>query len=232
MFVHSVRQDESTIDNTSLGRWERLLNDADNARVWRAINWKGDFSMDDCQDSSCPSDKDFKTHFETVLNPNNETDINGNNETTDVTIPILDEPITPAEIHEQSRKMKPDTASGPDGVSPGVFSLLPVQWLCSLATLFNSIFLPGIYPHSWIRAKVFTVFKKGDRKDPSNYRGISVINTLAKLYDMVLCRRLSLWFKPYREQAGSQKQRSCIEHIVTLRILSDTARRKKVELFI
>ncbi len=59
-----------------------------------------------------------------------------------------------------------------------------------------------------------------------------MINTSAKLYDMVLWRRLSLWFRPYREQAGSQKQRSCTEHIVTLRILSDVARRKKVKLFI
>lgn len=74
-----------------------------------------------------------------------ETDFDGNNETTDVTIPILDEPITPGEVHEQSRKMKPDKASGPDGIPPGVFTLLPAQWLCSLATLFNNSFLPGIY---------------------------------------------------------------------------------------
>ena len=40
-----------------------------------------------------------------------------------------------------------------------------------------------------------------------------------------------LWFKPYREQAGAQKGRGCIEHIVALRLLSDYAKKKKTKLF-
>ncbi len=47
----SVRQDEPTVNyNSSTGRWERLLNDAHDATVWRAINWKGDYRMNDSQD--------------------------------------------------------------------------------------------------------------------------------------------------------------------------------------
>ena len=75
------------------------------------------------------------------------------------------------------------------------------------------------------------LFKRGNRKDPNNYRGTSVINSIAKLFDMVLCTRLELWFKPYREQAGAQKGRGCIEHIVTLSLLSDYAKKKKTKLF-
>ena len=76
------------------------------------------------------------------------------------------------------------------------------------------------------------LFKKGNRKDPNNYRGISIINSIAKLYDMILCKRLELWFKPYREQAGAQKGRGCIEHLVTLRLLTDYAKKKNRKLFI
>ena len=119
--------------------------------------------------------------------------------TTEVTIPILDEPIIPTQVHEQIRKMKPDKACGPDGLAPGVFSLLPAQWILTITTLFSNIFFSAIYPTSWIRAKVFTIFKKGDRLNPTNYRGISVLNCMAKLYDMVLCERLKCWFRPYRE---------------------------------
>ena len=43
---------------------------------------------------------------------------------------------------------------------------------------------------------------------------------------------ISRWFAPYREQAGAQKKRSCLEHIVTLRLLTDTARRRKHTLFV
>ena len=79
---------------------------------------------------------------------------------------------------------------------------------------------------------MFTIFKKGNRLLPENYRGITIINCIAKLYDKILCHRLQLWFKPYREQAGSQKGRGCIEHIVTLRLISDYAFRKKIKLYI
>ena len=52
----------------------------------------------------------------------------------------------------------------------------------------------------------------------------------SKLFDMVLWNRLELWFKPYREQAGAQRGRGCIEHIVSLRILTDYAKKKNKKL--
>ena len=82
------------------------------------------------------------------------------------------------------------------------------------------------YPQSWTIAKLVTIHKKGDKKLPSNYRGISIINCLAKLYDMILCKRLQQWFSPYREQAGSQKGRGCLEHIVTLRLVTEMTSKK------
>ena len=81
-----------------------------------------------------------------------------------------------------------------------------------------------------VQSKLFMLFKRGDRKDPNNYRGISVINSIAKIFDMIMCSRLEHWFKPYREQAGAQKGRGCIEHIVTLRLLSDYAKKKRKRL--
>ena len=114
----------------------------------------------------------------------------------------------------------------------GILKLLPAQWILYITTLCNCVFFSASYPNLWSLAKMFTIFKKGDRHDPRNYRGISVINSLAKLYDMILCSRLERWFKPYREQAGAQKGRGCTEHIVTLRLLTDMARKKKKTLFV
>ena len=101
-----------------------------------------------------------------------------------------------------------------------------------ITNLFNAIFTAQIYPDNWSYAKLTTVFKKGDRSLPSNYRGISVMNSLAKLFDMVLCARLTRWFTPLREQAGAQAGRGCVEHIVALRLVTDYARRKKKKLFV
>ena len=58
---------ENEQENMNLGRWERLLDDKDDARVWRAIDWRGDYS-DTPGERCAPSDEEFKTHFESVLN--------------------------------------------------------------------------------------------------------------------------------------------------------------------
>lgn len=224
------RNQRSDQVDMQLGRWERLLSDRDDSRVWKAINWKGEFASEN-NDKLCPSSDEFKAHFETILNPTvNNYDVT--EVTTDVTIPVLDEQISVAEVQEQIKRMHPDKACGPDGLPPGVFSLLPAQWVLAIVTLFNNIFVSATYPCSWIKAKVFTIFKKGDRHNPHNYRGISILNSMAKLYDMVMCNRLSCWFRPLREQAGAQRGRGCLEHIVTLRLLVDTAKRKKEKLFV
>ena len=126
--------------------------------------------------------------------------------------------------------IKGGKACRPDGVPPRMFKHLPATWLLCIIALFN-ILMSATYPSPWVTAKLFTVFKRGSRALVNNYRGISVINSIKTLYDMVLCDRLNKWFK-HREQAGSQAGRCCLEHIVTLRLLTDVARRKKFKLFI
>lgn len=212
-----------------LGRWERLLGDTDDARVWKAISWKGDFETDKSNEA-CPSDDEFKIHFERVLNPAPVPP--PLHVSTQVTIPVLDEPITPIEVECQIKRLKSDKACGPDGLSPGVLTILPAQWLLTITSLFNAVFVSGVYPEAWRRAMMFTIFKRGDKSNTDNYRGISVINSLSKLYDMVLCGRLNEWFRPYREQAGAQSKRGCTEHIVSLRLLTDKAHRQKKKLFV
>ena len=95
-----LRVDQTVNNDNSTGRWERLLNDTDDARVWTTVNWKCNYSVNDCQNSLTPSDQNFKKHFEIVLNPTDETDYDAEDETTGVNIPIVDEPITPVETVE------------------------------------------------------------------------------------------------------------------------------------
>ncbi|KAK3865685.1 hypothetical protein Pcinc_028727 [Petrolisthes cinctipes] len=181
-------------DEDNLGRWERMLKDKDGTRVWRAIDWRGEY---DCPEKSeqCPSDEDFRKHFEAVLNPPNVVDLSRVDVTTITTVPVLDEPISPDQVCDQVRKLKMDKACGPDGLTPGVLSLLTAQWILVLTTLFNNVYLSGVYPEPWKRAKLFTIFKRGDKSVTDNYTnnylGISVMNSLAKLYDMVLWGRLN-----------------------------------------
>ncbi len=221
--------DAEVKDGSATERWERLLRSNDNKAIWRAIAWNG--SLDNTTKDR-PSDELFKEHMETLLNPSDVEHLSSEVATTSVYIPVLDDPITPDEVHDAIQSLKPDKASGPDGIPPRVVRSMPVNWLLCVTTLFNVLFSTSTFPMEWTVSRLTMLFKKGDRMSCNNYRGISVSNVVAKLYDMVLSRRIQKWFTPLREQAGAQAGRGCQEQIVTLRLLIDYALCKKEKMFI
>jgi hypothetical protein len=212
-------------------RWQRILEMKDEKSLWHAINWKGEFLPLQTHDDR-PSDESFKKHLEQLLNPvEAETLLNGEI-VSQVDVPLLDQRISPMEIDSVIKmQLKPDKGCGPDGIPPVTFKLLPVQWILCVATLCTTVFY-NHYPQCWNLAKLQMLFKKGLKNDCNNSRGISIIKSISKLYDYVLCNRLTQWFKPAREQAGAQAKRGCIEHIVALRLLMDMCVRKRLPLFI
>ena len=214
----------------SISRWDRLLDGNSDKQVWAAINWRGLVNDNNPLESIGPSDEQFKEFFDQALNSDEPTSLD--HITSNTYIPVLDDPISEYEVREQIANLKMDKAAGTDGIPPGVIKILPPTWIMFITVLLNKLFLSSIYPQSWAIAKLFTIFKKGDKNLPSNYRGITIINCLAKLFDMILCKRLQLWFNPYREQAGSQRGRGCLEHITTLRLITDFAAKKKIKLYI
>ena len=214
----------------SISRWDRLLDGNSDKQVWAAINWRGLVNDINPLESIGPSDEQFKEFFDQALNSDELTSLD--QITSNTYVPVLDDPINEYEVREQIANLKIDKAAGTDGIPPGVIKILPPTWIMFITVLLNKLFLSSIYPQSWAIAKLFTIFKKGDKNLPSNYRGITIINCLAKLFDMILCKRLQLWFQPYREQAGSQRGRGCLEHITTLRLITDFAAKRKIKLYI
>ena len=60
-----------------------------------------------------------------------------------------------------------------------------------LTTLFNIIFDSADYPKDWAQGLIYPVHKKDDKSDAQNYRKVSLIPTLAKVFESVLENRLS-----------------------------------------
>ena len=86
------------------GRWERMLENNDHAKLWQAINWGGELTECDNSNKSKPSDDTFKTYFEEIFNPPNTEYLDVNELFTQITIPVLDQPISPAAIEVQIKK--------------------------------------------------------------------------------------------------------------------------------
>ena len=60
--------------------------------------------------------------------------------------------------------------------------------------LFNIIFDTGtgILPQSWLNGIIKPIYKnKGDVKDPKNYRPITIVSCLGKLFTVILNARLN-----------------------------------------
>jgi hypothetical protein len=210
-------------------RWIRLLTENDPKKIWKSINWDG--SIEEVQEAS-PSDQDFKLHFEQLLNPAES----GDEEAIDVSelpyIPILDDPITEAEVEEAAETCK-ETKSF-IGVTPAVFKCMPAIWITFVTQMMNLIFNGNIlsFPAKWAYSKLVVLFKKGARLMCGNYRGLSIGDTLGKVYAKILGNRLKLWMNVDNCQAGGTEERGCIEHILGLRLIMNYAKNQKQKLFI
>ena len=60
----------------------------------------------------------------------------------------------------------------------------------SLTQIFNKIISMGIYPTDWKLAKVTPIFKKGKKDEMNNYRPISVISVVAKIFEKLIFEQL------------------------------------------
>ena len=213
---------------TSHQRWTKLIKSGDSKAIWKSIDWKGKFTTSP-DTKETPNDQEFCRHYDQLMNP--PVAEPQYIPTHPLYIPVLDDPISPNEVHECIKNLNPSKAAGIDGVAPGVFKLLSAQWIILLTVLFNFVFT-STYPVQWAIGKVVNIYKKGDRLDPGNYRGITIMEALAKIYDMILSKRLQLWYSPTPEQAGAQKGRGCEEQILVIRLLISIARKCKLPLYI
>ena len=93
-----------------------------------------------------------------------------------------------------------------------------------LNPLLNEIFDSGIFPKNWSESIIITpLHKKGSINDPNNYRGISLIDSICKIFCHILSNRLTIWCDTFgvidESQAGFRKQYTTSDNIFTLMAL-------------
>ena len=211
-------------------RWKRLIDSNEAKDIWLAINWKGELSNK--ENKVVPSPEEFKIHFENLLLTNTDNNLEDIETASSPYIPVLDDPIIMEEIVTCVNEIKPNKACDRNGNSPGFIKLFTPMILLFLLNLYNTIFQYTLIPIEWTVSKLITLFKRGKTTLCGNYRGIAINDIFFRLFDRIIGKRLQLWYRPCREQAGAQKGRDCIEHIMTIRLLIDHAKKSKLKLYI
>lgn len=142
------------------------------------------------------------------------------NEFISVLDPHTDLDISLEELKKAIRKMKIGKSPGKDQISNAFFKHLPENWLLYLLTMFNRIMHNEKTPTLWSTAIMTMLHKKGDVKDPQNYRGIALMNCSLKLFTEILNNRVKTRSEELElipeGQAGFRSGRSCAENIFIL----------------
>ena len=98
--------------------------------------------------------------------------------------------ITEQEIIDIIRNLNPRKAPGHDEVSVVLIKKLIYLIAPILCSLFNQSFYAGTYPNYLKIAKVISLYKSGAKTDPGNYRPISLLSIINKIYEKAIYSRI------------------------------------------
>ena len=83
-------------------------------------------------------------------------------------------------------KLKPHTATGPDGVPAYLLKEGSEELAPALALLFQASLHQGKIPAAWKTADVAPIFKKGDHHNSGNYQPISLTSIICKVMEHII----------------------------------------------
>ena len=88
--------------------------------------------------------------------------------------------------------MKCGTAGGMDRLETEMFKLTTksVELVPIMTNLFNCSLNQSIVPQQWKDVIITILHKKGDRRVCDNYRGISLINVIGKIFERLISNRV------------------------------------------
>jgi hypothetical protein len=152
----------------------------------------------------------------------------------DVTLPLLkfaNCPVTDTEILDAISMLLPKKSEDFNGVSMFFIKKFKNLIVAPLRHIFNCSFTSAVVPQQFKIAKVIPLFKSGDRSLPDNYRPISLLSCFSKIFEKVVCTRLTNFLEINNiltpDQYGFRKSHSAVHPMVHMMNFVSKALNKK-----
>ncbi|MCG8048030.1 MAG: reverse transcriptase domain-containing protein, partial [Candidatus Thiodiazotropha endolucinida] len=117
-------------------------------------------------------------------------------------------------------KLDTSKSTGLDCLGPRILKMAAHCVSPSIAMLINKSITTGQFPTHLKLAKVFPIFKGGTKTDPSNYRPISILPTVSKIFEKHVNQHLMGYLNKYNilheNQSGFRQKHSCQTALIKL----------------
>ena len=154
------------------------------------------------------------------------------------TLPVmteLDSEPTEDDLSKAIDSLKNGKAPGKDAIPPEVIKHGKHALLHHLHVLLLLCWKEGTVPQDMRDANIVTLYKnRGDRSDCNNYRGISLLSVVGKVFARVALTKLQILAERTlpESQCGFRTGRSTIDMIFSVRQLQEKCREQRRPLFI
>lgn len=126
-------------------------------------------------------------------------------------------PTDIVEVNDVINNLKNKKTPGYDGIKSETIKYIGKEIAPPLAHLINVIFSTGICPNEFKISIVKPIFKKGNRLLLENYRPISLVTAITKIFEKILAERLVSFLEKYdllsKRQYGFRKKKSTADAI-------------------
>lgn len=142
-----------------------------------------------------------------------------------------DSPFTENEVLLALKKLKGNRAIGPDGLPGYIVKGCSELLLKPLLYIFNLSLKTSTYPTDWRISKVIPTFKSGVKQDITNYRPITIVNAVSKVFEIVLFNRIydEVKHSISQYQHGFVPKKSTLTNLITFSQFIDSSFNNKAQ---
>ncbi|CAI5441711.1 unnamed protein product [Caenorhabditis angaria] len=138
----------------------------------------------------------------------------------------------PCEIRSALSTFPNGKSAGEDKITADFLKKCTEKIIGTITKCFNQIIDQCQIPQAWKNSKTILIFKKGDRENLENYRPITILPVLYKLFTKCILRRIRRTLEEAQpiEQAGFRRSFSTLDHISTIQRILEASREHQIPL--